>query len=157
MFNGIKRAYTLFVLLLMEVIEELGTDKALVMMQASVEKQADIVANEIRRNIPERLDPIERGIFIYRTLMEEAGAKVQIHEKDEKSVTFAVKHCPFYEAFLDVDINCGYFLGGLCNHLILPAIQETLTRFNPVLKLEPKLVRQAAEELCLERIYINET
>jgi hypothetical protein len=141
----------------MEVIEELGTDKALEMMQASVEKQANVVANEIRRNIPEILDPIELGIFVYRTFMEEAGAKIQIYEKDEKSVIFAVKRCPFYEAFLDVDINCGYFLGNLCNHLTLPAIQETLTHFYPFLKLEPKLVRQAAEELCLERIYIKET
>ena len=52
------------------------------MLQASVEKQANVVANEIRRNIPERLDPIELSIFIYRTFMEEAGAKIQIHEKD---------------------------------------------------------------------------
>jgi hypothetical protein len=68
-----------------------------------------------------------------------------------------VKRCPFYEAFLDVEIDCGYFLGGLCNHITLPAIQETIIRFNPSLKLESKLVRQVAEELCLERIFIVET
>ena len=53
-------------------------------------------------------------------------------------------------------VDCGYFIGGLCTHLTLPAIQATLKRFDPRLKLEPRLVRETAEEFCLERVYLGE-
>ena len=47
MFEGIRRSYTLLTLLLMEIIEELGTDRALEMLQDSVEKQG--ITGMIRR------------------------------------------------------------------------------------------------------------
>ena len=83
-------------------------------------------------------------------------AEATVHEKSESSVTFFVRRCPFYEALLDVGVDCGYFLGGLCNNLTLPAIQATLARFDHRLKLEPRLVRESAEEFCLERVYLDE-
>ena len=42
MLNGIKRAYTLLILFLIEVIEAQGTDISLKMLQNAIEKQADI-------------------------------------------------------------------------------------------------------------------
>jgi predicted ArsR family transcriptional regulator len=156
MFEGIRRSYTLLTLLLMEIIEELGTDRALEMLQASVEKQAEIIARELKREIPEDVAPLERGMAVYSAFMEDAGAEIVVHERTENSVTYRVKGCPFYEALLDVGVDCGYLLGGLCTHLTLPAIQATLKRFDPRLKLEPRLVRESAEEFCLERIYLGD-
>ena len=156
MFEGIRRSYTLLTLLLMEIIEELGTDRALEMLQASVEKQAEIIARELKREIPEDADPLQKGMAVYSAFMEDAGAEIIIHERTEDSVTYMVKGCPFYEALLDVGVDCGYFLGGLCIHLTLPAIQATLKRFDPRLRLEPRLVRESAEEFCLERVYLGE-
>jgi predicted ArsR family transcriptional regulator len=156
MFEGIRRSYALLTLFLMEAIEELGTDRALEMLQSAVEKQARIIERELRRKIPEDLPPLEKGVEVYRAFMEDAGAEVTVHEKKENSVTFLIRRCPFYEALLDVGVDCGYFLGGLCTNLTLPAIQATLARFDHRLKLEPKLVRESAEEFCLERVYLDE-
>jgi len=155
MFEGIRRSYTLLTLLLMEIIEELGTDRALEMLQASVEKQAEIIAGELRRKIPEEITPLEKGMAVYSAFMEDAGAEIIIHERTEDSVTYMVKGCPFYEALLDVGVDCGYFLGGLCTNLTLPAIQSTLERFDPRLRVEPRLVRESAEEFCLERVFLE--
>jgi predicted ArsR family transcriptional regulator len=156
MYTGIRRSYTLLVQLLMEIIEELGTDRGIEMLQTAVERQADIIEKELKDEIPEELPPIKKGIKIYRDFMESAGAEVTLREEDDVQATFWVKRCPFYEALLDVGIDCGYFLGGLCTHLTLPAIQATMERFDPRLKLETKIVRESAEELCLERIYLEQ-
>jgi predicted ArsR family transcriptional regulator len=156
MFDGVRRSYALLALMLMEVIEEQGTDRGLEMLQKAVEKQADIIARELRPRIPAGLSPLETGVEVYRRFMEDAGAEVAVHERGEGSVTFRVGHCPFFEAFLDIGVDCGYFLGGLCNHITLPAIQASLARFDPRLKLETKFVRQSAEEFCLERVYVDE-
>ncbi|UCH56829.1 MAG: L-2-amino-thiazoline-4-carboxylic acid hydrolase [Candidatus Bathyarchaeota archaeon] len=157
MFEGVRRSYALLILLLMEIIEELGTDRGLEMLQTSVEKQAAIIARELRRKIPENSDLLDTSNLVYRAFMEEAGAELAVHEKTEDSITYRVKRCPFYEAFLDVGIDCGYFLGGLCTHLTLPAIQAALNHFRGGLKLEPLLVRESAEEFCLERISLEDT
>lgn len=144
------------VLLLMEIIEDLGTDCGLGMLQDAVEKQADVIAREFKREIAGDLGPLEVGMEVYRRFMEDAGAEVLIHARADSSITFRIRRCPFYEALLDVGIDCGYFLGGLCSHITLPAIQAILTRFDPRLKLESKLVRESAEEFCLERIYLED-
>lgn len=156
MFEGIRRSYALLVLLLMEVIEELGTDRGIEMLQKAAEGQAKIIERELRRSMPEGLDPLETGVKVYTEFMESAGAELAVHETGDDHVTFRVKRCPFYEAILDVGVDCGYFLGGLCTNLTLPSIQATLRRFDPRLRLEPKLVRESAEEFCLERVYIEE-
>jgi hypothetical protein len=126
------------------------------MLQRAVEKQAEIIARELMPRIQAGLGPLETGIEVYWRFMEDAGAEVTVHERREGSVTFRVGRCPFFEAFLDIGVDCGYFLGGLCTHITLPAIQATLARFDPRLKLETKLVRQSAEEFCLERVYLDE-
>ena len=155
MYTGIRRSYTLLVQLLMEIIEELGTDRGIEMLQAAVERQAEVIERELRTKIPPETPAIKKGIAIYRDFMESAGAEVTLREEGDDEATFWVKRCPFYEALLDVGIDCGYFLGGLCTHLTLPAIQATMRRFDPRLRLETKIVRESAEELCLERIYLE--
>lgn len=154
MFGGVRRAYTLLILLLMEIIEEQGTDRALEMLQRAVEGQADITARELRKlsAVP---GPLDLGMEVYTRFMGEAGAEIEVHGRDEASVTVRVKRCPFYEALLDVGVDCGYFLGGLCTTLTLPAIQSILRRFDPRLRLESRLTRESAEGFCLERIYLN--
>ncbi len=87
--------------------------------------------------------------------MKDAGADVRIHKRDEKSITFVVSRCPFHEAFLDVGVDCGIFLGGLCTNLTLPAIQASLRQFDPKLNVESVVARRSAEEVCLERVYIS--
>jgi hypothetical protein len=155
MFDGVRRSYTLLILFLNEVIEELGTDRGLEMLQTAVEKQAEVIHGKLLRELPEDSPPLDIGNAVYRTFMEEAGAEVVVHERDDYSITYRVARCPFYEAFLDVGIDCGYFLGGLCGNLTLPAIQAILNKFDGRLSIESKLVRESAEEFCLERITLG--
>ena len=154
--DGVRRAYILAFLLLMEAIEDHGTDRALEMLQKAVEKQADIVARELRPKIPTGLSPLEMGLEVYRRFMTDAGAEVEVHSKDESSVTVKVRQCPFFEALLDLDVDCSQFLGGLCSNLTLAAVQAILTHFDPRLRLEAKIIRQSVEDLCLEQIYLAE-
>ena len=155
LFSGLRRAYVLTFLLLMEAIEEHGTDHALEMLQRAVEKQADIVAREFKGCISEDLGPLDIGLEVYTRFMADAGADVEIHNRDETSVIIMVKRCPFFEALLELGVDCGYFLGGLCSNLTLPSVQATLVRFDPRLRLEAKTIRESVEGLCLERIYIH--
>ncbi len=156
MFDGVRRAYMLQILYVMQVIEELDTDKALEFLEKASERQGVLIAREMKRTLPEDMSTIEIGAEVYRQFMSDAGAEISVHKQDEKSVTFVINKCPFFEAFLDVGVDCGMFLNGLCTHLTLPSIQATLNQFDPKLKVEPVLTREAAEDLCLERVYLSE-
>ena len=106
--------------------------------------------------MPDGLSPLEVGEYIYMDFMEKTGAEVAVHRRDEKSVTFRILRCPFYECFLDAGIDCGQFLNGLCSNMTLPSIQATINRFESGLKLETLVVRESAEEICLERVLLTD-
>ena len=156
MFDGVRRAYDLQILYVMKVIEQLGTDKALELHEEACKRQGVIIAREMRRKLPKDLTSLEVGAEVYRLFMEDAGAEIKIHKQDETSVTFLIDRCPFFEAFLDVGVDCGMFLNGLCTHLTLPSIQATLTEFDEKLRVEPVVTRESAEEFCLERVFLAE-
>jgi predicted ArsR family transcriptional regulator len=153
---GVRRGYTLLTLYIIEVIKELGTQPSLDKLMEAAEKQGAIIAKEMRREMPKGLSTLDTGAEVYRRFMADAGAEVTVHKRDEKSVTFVVRRCPFHEAFLDVGVDCGIFLKGLCSNLTLPAIQATLNEFDRRLRVENVVARQSAEEVCLERVYIAE-
>jgi hypothetical protein len=156
MFDGARRAYMLQILYVMNAIEELGSDKALEILEKSSERQGVIIARNMKKTLPEGMTNLEIGAEVYRRFMSDAGTEISVHQQDEKSVTFVINRCPFFEAFLDVGVDCGMFLNGLCTHLTLPSIQATLNQFDPRLKVEPVLTRKAAEDLCLERVYLSD-
>lgn len=156
MFDGVRRAYDLQIIYVMKVIEQLGTDKALELLEEASKRQGVIIAREMRRKLPKNLSSLQIGAEVYRCFMEDAGAEIKVHKQDENSVTFLINRCPFFEAFLDVGVDCGMFLNGLCTHLTLPSIQATLNEFDQKLRVEPVLTRESAEEFCLERVYITE-
>ena len=154
--EGVRRGYTLLTLYIIEVIKDLGTQPSLDKLMEAAEKQGALIANEMRKQIPARLTLIETGAEVYLRFMRNAGSDVSVHKRDSKSVTFIVRRCPFHETFLDVGIDCGIFLKGLCSNLTLPAIQATLNEFDPSLKVENVVARQSTEEICLERVYVSE-
>ena len=144
------------ILYVMNAIEELGSDKALEILEKSSERQGVIIARNMKKTLPDGMTSLEIGAEVYRRFMSDAGAEINVHKQDETSVTFVINRCPFFEAFLDVGVDCGMFLNGLCTHLTLPSIQATLSQFDPRLKVEPVLTREAAEDLCLERVYLSD-
>ena len=101
MFEGVRRAYVLQIAYIMEAVEELGTDEALKMLEAAAKRQGAIVAREMRRTLPPGMGALDVGAEVYRRFMAEAGAEITEHRRDEASVTFLIKRCPFYDAFLD--------------------------------------------------------
>ena len=144
------------ILYVMEVIEELDTDKALEFLEKASERQGILISREMKRTLPDGLSSLEIGAEVYKRFMEDAGAEISVHKQDEKSVTFVINRCPFFEAFLDVGVDCGMFLNGLCTHLTLPSIQATLKQFDSKIKVETVLTREAVEDLCLERVFLSE-
>jgi len=155
MFDGVRRSYDLLILYVMKVIEQLGTDKALELLEDASKRQGVITAREMKRKLPDGLSTLDTGAEVYRRFMMDAGAEIKIHKRDETSVTFIIERCPFFEAFLDVGVDCGMFLNGLCSNLTLPSIQATLNEFDPDLRVETVLTRESAEEFCLERVYLD--
>jgi hypothetical protein len=153
---GVRRGYALLVLYIIEVIKQLGTQPSLDLLMEAARNQGKIVAKELRPTIPSGLMPLETGAEVYRRFMEDAGAEVAIYARDERGITFIVHRCPFHGAFLDVGVDCGIFLKGLCGNLTLPAIQSTMEEFDKSLRVENILARESAEEFCLERIYLVE-
>ncbi len=153
---GVRRGYALLVLYIIEVIKQLGTQPSLDLLIEAARNQGRIVAGEMRPTIPTGLTPLETGAEVYRRFMGDAGAEVAIYDRDERSVTFIVHRCPFHGAFLDVGVDCGIFLKGLCSNLTLPAIQATMEEFDPSLRVENALARESAEDFCLERVYLME-
>jgi hypothetical protein len=154
--EGVRRGYTLLTLYIIEVIKDLGTQPSLDKLMMAAEKQGALIAREMRKQIPRGLTTLETGAEVYTRFMMDAGAEVNIHKRDAVSVTFVVRRCPFHEAFLEVGIDCGIFLKGLCSNLTLPAIQSTLNEFDPRLRVENVVARQSSEEVCLERVYLTE-
>lgn len=154
--EGVRRGYTLLTLYIIEVIKDLGTQPSLDKLMEAAEKQGALIAKEMRKLIPAGLTPLETGAEVYLRFMKDAGAEVSVHKRDAMSVTFVVRRCPFHEAFLEVGVDCGIFLKGLCSSLTLPAIQATLNEFDPHLRVENVVARQSAEEVCLERVYLSE-
>ncbi len=151
---GVRRGYALLVLYIIEVIKQLGTQPSLDLLMDAAKNQGRIVAKDMRETLPDGLTPIETGVEVYRRFMEDAGAEVAIHSRDGDRVTFIVHRCPFHGAFLDVGVDCGIFLKGLCGNLTLPAIQATMEEFEQRLRVENVLARESAEEFCLERVYL---
>ena len=154
--EGVRRGYTLLTLYIIEVIKDLGTQPSLDKLMEAAEKQGVLIAKEMRKQIPAGLTPLETGAEVYLRFMKDAGAEVSVHKRDERSVTFVVRRCPFHEAFLEVGVDCGIFLKGLCSNLTLPAIQSTLSQFDQRLRVENVVARQSVEEVCLERVYLSE-
>ena len=52
MFDGVRRAYDLNILYVMKVIEILGTDKALEILEEASKRQGVLIAREMRRKLP---------------------------------------------------------------------------------------------------------
>jgi len=153
--EGVRRGYTLLTLYIIEVIKDLGTQPSLDKLMEAAERQGELIAKEMRKQMPAGLTPLETGVEVYRRFMADAGAEVSVHKRDAASVTFVVMRCPFHEAFLEVGVDCGIFLKGLCSSLTLPAIQATLNQFDTRLRVENVVARASAEEMCLERVYIE--
>jgi len=153
--EGVRRGYVLLTLYIIEVIKGLGTQPSLDKLMEAAEKQGVLIAKKMRKQIPGGLTTLETGAEVYLRFMKDAGAEVSVHKRDEVSVTFVVRRCPFHEAFLEVGVDCGIFLKGLCGNLTLPAIQATLSQFDPKLRVENVVARQSVEEVCLERINLS--
>jgi len=153
--EGVRRGYVLLTLYIIEVIKGLGTQPSLDKLMEAAEKQGVLIAKKMRKQIPGGLTTLETGAEVYLRFMKDAGAEVSVHKRDEVSITFVVRRCPFHEAFLEVGVDCGIFLKGLCGNITLPAIQATLNQFDPKLRVENVVARQSVEEVCLERINLS--
>lgn len=157
MFEGVKRAYMLQVLYIMKVIEIIGTDPAIEILIQAAERQGEVVSKMFKKKLSvNSMKLLDIGAEVYQTFMRDTGAEINQYKRDEKSVTFLINRCPFYEVFLDVGVDCGVFLNGLCSNLTLPSIQAILKQFDERLKIEPVLTRETIEEFCLERVFIQD-
>ncbi|MBM3291342.1 hypothetical protein FJY84_01550 [Candidatus Bathyarchaeota archaeon] len=152
MTTNYKYGYTLLALYLIENIKKNGSQEALTMLDAASDQQGIILAEEYKKILPKDLSPLELGAEAYKLFMTDTGSEVFLHKKNDDDITFRIQKCPFHEIYLNVGIDCGYFLNGLCSNLILPSIKATLNHLNKNLRIEPMLTRETAEDFCLIKI-----
>jgi len=138
----------------MEVIEQLGTDKALELLLKAAEKQAEVIERELAGQI-KATDPLEKGLEVYSRFMEDLGAKVSVKARSPDNISVSVDRCPIYEAFLDIGLDCGFWMQGLCTNIVLPSIEAALKRFDPKLRLTLGKHRTSAEDPCLLKISLD--
>lgn len=153
--SGVRRVYALCFLFLMEIIEKLGTDRALDLLLKAVERQAEIVERELSRSVGGIIDPLGKGLEVYSRFMEDLGAQVKVQNRGEGESMVRVGWCPIYEAFLDIGLECGFWMEGLCTHIVLPSMEEILKRFDPRLRLVLERYRASVEEHCLVRLKLK--
>lgn len=153
-FSGIRRVYALCFFFLMEVIEQLGTDRALDLLLKAAECQAEVIEKELIGQI-RAAEPLERGLEVYSRFMEDLDAKVSVKARSVDNISVGVDRCPIYEAFLDIGLDCGFWMQGLCTNIVLPSIQAILKRFDPKLRLSLEKHRTSAEDPCQIKISLN--
>lgn len=152
MTTNYRYGYTLLALYLIEAIKKFGSQEALTMLDSASEQQGVMLAEEYKKILPKTLSTLEMGAEAYKLFMMETGADIVLQKKSDDSFTFRIQKCPFHEVYLEVGIDCGYFLNGLCSNLILPSIRSTLKHLNTNLRIEPVLTRETAEDFCLIKI-----
>lgn len=152
--SGVRRVYALTFLFLMEVIEKLGTDRALELLSKAAERQADIIERELANQI-KAAEPLERGLQVYSRFMEDLGAEVKMQARSADNASIRVGRCPIYEAFLSIDLDCGFWMQGLCTNIVLPSIEATLRRFDSKLRLTLEKNRESAEDSCLLKLFLE--
>lgn len=151
---GARQAYLLLVLYLMEAVEELGSKRAFELLEEAAREQGRLLAPRLLEGLAG--GPLERGAEAYRRFMEGAGAQVKLVRKEEGEAVFAVQGCPFFQVFLDVGVDCGIFREGLCTHFALPSVERVLASVDPRLGVEAQSTKEAAEDICLERVFLRE-
>jgi len=153
-FSGARRVYALCFFFLMEVIEQLGTDRALELLLKAAEKQAEVIERELVGQL-KATDPLEKGFEVYSRFMEDLGAKVLAKARSGNNISVRVDRCPIYEAFLDIGLDCGFWMQGLCTNIVLPSIEATLKRFDPTLRLSLEKYRASAEDTCQIKVSLG--
>jgi hypothetical protein len=98
------------------------------------------------------LSPLEVAEKVYCKFMKDVGAEVHSYERGNDSSSFIIYDCPFFDAFLDVGINCGIFLEGLCSNLTLPTVQTALSNYGINVRVEATRCKNSSEDFCIEKV-----
>jgi len=139
----------------MEIIEHIGTSKALELLSEAAEKHAAVLETEFKS--AHELDaPLQKGVYVYRTFMRDLGTETEIVGKSAGSVDIRAHECPIYGAYLDIGLECAFWMKGLCTNIVLPSIESALRRFDDRLALALQSHRSSAEECCIVRVRLNE-
>jgi len=149
---GVRRSLSLLFLYIMNVIEEIGTDSSIELLIKAAKEQGNIFAREFRKEYSSDLSPLEVAEKVYCKFMKDVGAEVHSYERGNDSSSFIIYDCPFFDAFLDVGINCGIFLEGLCSNLTLPTVQTALSNYGINVRVEATRCKNSSEDFCIEKV-----
>lgn len=154
--DAVRRVYTLCFLFLMEVIEKIGTDRALDLLYKAVDRQAEITEKELSSYIKREAGPLERGLEVYSHFMGDLGAKVTTKPQGNSGFSINVARCPIYEAYLSIGLECDVWMRGLCTNMVLPSLQKMMHRFQSDSELSLVKYRLSADEPCLLRLELKD-
>lgn len=141
----------------MQVIEKIGTDRALDLLYKAVDSQADIIQKEFSQTVLAKPSPLEKGLEVYTRFMRELGAHVLAVPIGDSEFSLKVERCPIYEAYLSIGLECDVWMHGLCTNIVLPSILKIIERFEPDVRLDLVRYRASLDEPCLLRLGLQKS
>jgi len=152
---GVKRAYSVFFSYIISVIENLGSDKALEILNEVVQKRGKEDGSDLKRRLKIKSDDISDGLAIYSAFIQDSGMTFDIIDNDENKIVLRIGKCPVYEASHETILDCQYFGEKMCRLIYLPLASAVVSVINPNLSVDLVRYRSFHDGYCIEKMSLK--
>ncbi len=152
---GTRRAYALLFNYVIAASNEMGSEKALGLLNDIVKKRGKSDGLELMRECGIKGSGILECLIVYTKLMDDYGAHPLVFSKTEGNALIRVDRCPFYEAFHASEISCAWLTENICKIITLPMITEIIKQVNPKASINTNKYRTSATDFCVEKITLE--
>lgn len=152
---GVRRAYAAWFAYIIDIIEEIGTAKALDTLSRVIKRRGEADGKALIKRLGVKGGDIDAGLAVYSAFLADCETEHEIAEKGENKVLIRVSKCPIYDAYYGAGIDCNWQAEKMCKTLTLPLINAVLEQVNPNLKVMLKKYRSSSEGYCLEELLLE--
>jgi hypothetical protein len=153
-FNGAKTAFIFFNGFYNTVVEEVGEDKALSLLEKMGKNmgvmQGKMLKSQARRDKIKEITP-SIASSLTRGVNEGLGMIIETIEETPEKSTFKINKCPVYEAtkLMGLDPET------LCHHGPIPLMNTIVKQLDPNLGYELEKFRSGPDDFCQESIVLK--
>ena len=155
-FLGVKRAYCVFFSYIISVIENLGSDKSLEILNEVVQKRGKEDGLDLKRRLKTESDDVSDGLALYSAFIQDSGMNFDIVNKAENKIVLRIGTCPVYEASHEAILDCQYFGERMCRLIYLPLASALVSVINPNLSVDLVRYRTFHDGYCIEEMSLKE-
>ena len=153
-FNGAKTAFLFFNGFYNAVVEDVGEEKALNLLEkmgkTMGEMQGKMLKSQVRRDKIKEITP-NIAVSLTGGVIEGLGITTETMEESPEKITFKICKCPVYEAAKLM----GLASETLCPHSAVPFIDTMVKQIDPNLGYELEKYRSGTDDFCQESIVLK--